>query len=73
MVVLRENKIQWTLVIGSPIEIARTSDERKDIEALTAKFTEAIENLIRQNPSQWTWLNRRWEFLNSKGSLDIAD
>jgi len=73
MVVLREDKIQWTLVIGHPIEIVRTTDERKDIEALTAKFTEAIEDLIRQNPGQWTWLNRRWELPNTKGSLDRTD
>jgi Kdo2-lipid IVA lauroyltransferase/acyltransferase len=73
MVVLREDKIQWTLVIGHPIEIVRTTDERKDIEALTAKFTEAIEDLIRQNPGQWTWLNRRWELPNAKGSLDRTD
>lgn len=73
MVVLREDKLQWTLVIGHPIEIVRTTDDRKDIEALTAKFTEAIEDLIRQNPGQWTWLNRRWELPTAKGSLDRTD
>jgi KDO2-lipid IV(A) lauroyltransferase len=60
MFVLRENRIQWTLVIGHPVEIEKTSDEKKDIEALTAKFTRAIEEFIRQYPTQWTWLNRRW-------------
>jgi KDO2-lipid IV(A) lauroyltransferase len=72
MFVLRKNRIQWTLVIGHPIEIERTSDERKDIEALTAKFTKAIEDFIRQYPSQWTWLNRRWKLPSSKGFLDTA-
>jgi KDO2-lipid IV(A) lauroyltransferase len=61
MFVLRKNRIQWTLVIGHPIEIERTSDEKKDIEALTAKFTKAIEDFIRRYPNQWTWLNRRWK------------
>ena len=72
MVVLRENRIEWTLVIGPPIEIERTADEKKDIEALTAKFTEAIEGLIREYPSQWAWLNRRWKPPKSlpKASLD---
>ena len=73
MFVLRENGIQWTLVIGHPVEIERTSDEKKDIEALTAKFTKAIEDSIRQYPTQWTWLNRRWKLPRSKGSLDMAD
>ena len=61
MFVLRENKIQWTLVIGHPIEIEKTSDEKKNIEILTAKFTKAIEDAVRQYPSQWPWLNRRWK------------
>ncbi len=72
MFVLRKNRIQWTVVIGHPIEIERTSDERKDIEALTAKFTKAIEDFIRQYPSQWTWLNRRWKLPTPKGFLDTA-
>jgi KDO2-lipid IV(A) lauroyltransferase len=72
MFVLRKNRIQWTLVIGHPIEIERTADEKKDIEALTAKFTMAIEDFIRQNPSQWTWLNRRWKLPSSKGFLDMT-
>ena len=71
MFILRENRIQWTLVIGHPIEIERTDDEKKDIEALTAKFTKAIEDFIRQYPSQWTWLNRRWKLPGPKASLDM--
>jgi len=66
MFVLRKNRIQWTLVIGPPIEIDRTTDEKRDIAALTAKFTEAIEDFIRQHPSQWTWLNRRWKLHSPK-------
>jgi Kdo2-lipid IVA lauroyltransferase/acyltransferase len=68
MFILRQNRIQWTLVIGHPIEIERTSDEKKDIEALTAKFTNAIEDFIRQYPNQWTWLNRRWKLPSRKGT-----
>ena len=70
MFVLRENRIRWTLVIGHPIEIEQTSDEKKDIETLTAKFTKVIEDSIRQTPTQWTWLNRRWKLSYQKGSLD---
>jgi len=66
MFVLRENRIRWTLVIGHPIEIEQTSDEKKDIETLTAKFTKVIEDSIRQTPAQWTWLNRRWKLSYQK-------
>jgi KDO2-lipid IV(A) lauroyltransferase len=61
MFVLRENGIKRTLLIGSPIEIERTSDEQRDILRLTAKFTNVIEEMVRQYPSQWAWLNRRWK------------
>jgi KDO2-lipid IV(A) lauroyltransferase len=61
MFVVREKGSPKTLFIGSPIEIEQTSDEKKDIELLTAKFTKAIEDFIRQYPGQWTWLNRRWK------------
>jgi KDO2-lipid IV(A) lauroyltransferase len=69
MFVLRGNGIQRTLVIGNPVEIERTLDEKKDIETLTAKFTEAIEEMIRRYPSQWAWLNRRWKLPHQKGEL----
>lgn len=67
MLVLREKGIPQTLWIGSPIEIERTSDGKKDTELLTAKFTKAIEDAVRQYPSQWTWLNRRWKLPFQKG------
>ncbi len=73
MFVVREKGVPHTLFIGSPIEIELTGDEKKDAELLTAKFTRAIEGIVKQYPSQWTWLNRRWELPSSKGFLDMAD
>lgn len=61
MFIVREAGIPRTLVIGSPVEIERTSDDKKDTERLTAKFTGVIEDIVRQYPSQWPWLNRRWK------------
>jgi KDO2-lipid IV(A) lauroyltransferase len=73
MFVVREKGIPQTLFIGSPIEMELTSDEKKNTELLTAKFTKAIEDSIRQYPSQWPWLNRRWKVPYQKGSLDIGN
>jgi len=61
MFVVREKGIPQTLFIGSPIEMELTSDRKKDIELLTAKYTKAIEDVIKQYPNQWPWLNRRWK------------
>ncbi|HYA93248.1 MAG TPA: hypothetical protein VEK32_17300 [Thermodesulfobacteriota bacterium] len=72
MFIVREEGIPRTLVIGSPVEIERTSDEKKDTERLTAKFTRVIEDIVRKYPSQWPWLNRRWKVPYQKGSLDMG-
>ncbi len=72
MFMVREKGIPRTLFIGSPIEIERTDDEKRDTELLTAKFTKAIEDTIRQYPGQWPWLNRRWDLPRLKGSLDTG-
>ena len=69
MFLLRENGIPQTLIIGNPIEIERTSDDKKDTEILTAKFTKVIEEAVRQYPSQWAWLNRRWKWAYQKGDF----
>lgn len=61
MFIVRERGIPKTLLIRKPIEIERSTDQKKDIERLTAEFTRAIENSIKEYPSQWPWLNRRWK------------
>jgi Kdo2-lipid IVA lauroyltransferase/acyltransferase len=61
MFVLRTNGDQRTLIIGRPLEFERTSNEEEDVKRLTAAFTKAIEDVIRQYPDQWAWLNRRWK------------
>jgi KDO2-lipid IV(A) lauroyltransferase len=61
MFIVREAGTPRTLVIGSPVEVERTSDEKKNTERLTAEFTRVIEEIVRQYPSQWPWLNRRWK------------
>jgi KDO2-lipid IV(A) lauroyltransferase len=69
MFVLRDDELNRTLVIKSPLQFERTKDEKKDIERLTSQFTKAIEETVRQYPSQWAWLNRRWKLPRPKGEL----
>ena len=67
MFVLRNDELNRTLVIKSPLPFERTHDEKTDIERLTHQFTKAIEETVRQYPSQWAWLNRRWKLPRPKG------
>ncbi len=61
MFVVREDEVKRTLVIKAPLQVERTGDEKRDIEGLVYQFTKAIEEVIRQYPNQWAWLNRRWD------------
>jgi KDO2-lipid IV(A) lauroyltransferase len=69
MFVLRDDEWNRTLLIRSPLSFERTKDVKKDIERLTHQFTKAIEEIVRQYPNQWAWLNRRWKLPRPKGEL----
>ncbi|HEY0004658.1 MAG TPA: lysophospholipid acyltransferase family protein [Pyrinomonadaceae bacterium] len=43
-----------------PIELIRTGDNKRDIEINTARFTAAIERMVRLYPDQWLWIHKRW-------------
>ena len=61
MFVLRDDELNRTLVIKSPLQFEPTKDKKRDIERLTYQFTKTIEEMVRQYPTQWAWLNRRWK------------
>ena len=44
-----------------PIEIVRSRDREQAIRENTQRFTAAIEGVVRDNPSQWNWIHRRWK------------
>jgi len=43
-----------------PLSFERTSNHQADILALTTKISAEIERMIREEPSQWLWVHRRW-------------
>ena len=43
-----------------PIEFERSGDSQRDIEALTARFNQTYEAIIRAHPEQWLWAHRRF-------------
>ena len=56
-----EKRRKYILRFNPAIELIRTADNESDIVANTAKFTKAIEEIIRQYPDQWLWVHRRWK------------
>ena len=49
------------LIIKEPLELIRTGDIKRDVEANTQLFNHTLESMIRQYPDQWFWVHRRWE------------
>jgi KDO2-lipid IV(A) lauroyltransferase len=43
-----------------PIEFTPSGDHHRDILDLTQKITDKIEDIVRERPSQWLWIHRRW-------------
>ncbi|MFQ5882155.1 MAG: lysophospholipid acyltransferase family protein [Candidatus Methylomirabilales bacterium] len=62
-VILREGRGRFRLLLGKEVSAPRTGDVRKDVVALTAAMTAALEELIRNRPEEWFWVHRRWKHL----------
>ena len=46
--------------IFPPIAFTPSGDSERDVLALTAKINANIEAMVRERPSQWLWIHRRW-------------
>jgi len=52
---------RYRIRIGAEVALARGGDLKTDMTVNTARFTLAIEQLIRERPEQWFWVHRRWK------------
>lgn len=59
--ILREGRGRYRVRIAEEVAVRRSGDLRADLVENTARFTAAIEALIRERPDHWFWLHRRWK------------
>lgn len=52
---------RYRIRVGSAIPLRRSGDLKADLAENTARFNEALEALIREQPEQWFWVHRRWK------------
>ena len=65
----REGFNNYRLIVKKPLEIAKDADIEKQREVLQ-KLTTSLEDVIRDYPSQWLWVHRRWKTKLEDGSDD---
>jgi KDO2-lipid IV(A) lauroyltransferase len=59
--VWKKERQRYLIYLDRQVELVRTGDNERDIEVNTARFTEAIERMVRQYPDQYLWIHRRWK------------
>jgi KDO2-lipid IV(A) lauroyltransferase len=56
-----DSEQQYVLRFYPELALASTGDPEADTLDNTARFTAVLEDSIRQYPSQWLWMHRRWK------------
>jgi KDO2-lipid IV(A) lauroyltransferase len=48
------------IIAGPPIPLETSGDKKKDLVTNLTRINQVIEKYIRQEPTAWWWLHRRW-------------
>ena len=59
--------------VFEPIEIERTGDKERDIDAMVARYSEVLEKWVRQYPEQYFWQHRRWRRQPEGTPVELRD
>ncbi len=51
---------KFRIEMQSRLEIPRDASGKADVQALTQKINDVVENWVREYPGQWLWLHKRW-------------
>jgi KDO2-lipid IV(A) lauroyltransferase len=60
MSVQRTRKARFRVVVHEPIVLERTRDRAADIEAGVRQVNAFIEARVRERPTEWFWIHKRW-------------
>lgn len=61
MAITHKQAGEYRFEIGPELEYLRSGNEEQDMQINTQAQTQAMENFIRQAPTQWVWMHRRWQ------------
>jgi KDO2-lipid IV(A) lauroyltransferase len=60
MSVQRTHKARFKVIVHEPIHLQATGDRNADIEAAVRRVNAFMEARIRERPSEWFWVHKRW-------------
>ena len=58
--ILRQPNGKHKVVIGEIMHYEDHSDPDKDLTDFTVRMTKIVDRIIRENPTQWLWFQKRW-------------
>ena len=50
-----------TITLYPEVELSGNNDRETAVKEDTAKFSSYIENYIKEHPTEWLWIHRRWK------------
>ena len=60
LAILRMGRYGYKIIVKKPIVFTPTGEKEKDLVQITQLYTEELEKIIRENPSEWVWMHKRW-------------
>jgi KDO2-lipid IV(A) lauroyltransferase len=54
------DQARFKLIVHDPIHLRDTGDRNADIEAGVCRINAFIEDRVRERPTEWFWVHRRW-------------
>lgn len=61
LAILRMGKYSYKIIVKKPIVFTPTGKKEKDLVQITQLYTKELEKVIRENPSEWVWMHKRWK------------
>ena len=58
--IIRQPNGRHLVKIGEPMHFEDTGDTDADLLRFTERMTKILEQVIRENPTQWLWFQKRW-------------
>jgi Kdo2-lipid IVA lauroyltransferase/acyltransferase len=58
--IIRKQGVHFEGMLYPPLTITRTDDQQADILAIMTQINAILEQWIREDPSQWFWVHKRW-------------